>query len=106
MSHQSEMANRVYQQLAQSQVSAADLVQELRAKWGSEHGAPDVHRFVEEVAACILQHEDVEVGDLCDGRFSAWTLEACDAHDRLARELLALDTFLEDRARYVFRRRD
>jgi hypothetical protein len=43
---------------------------------------------------------------MCDGRFSAWTLEPCEVHDKLASELLALDTFLEDRARYVFRRKD
>ena len=75
MSHQSDMADRVYDQSAQSEVSAAELVQELRVKWGSEHRAPEVHRFLEKVVACILHHDDVEVSEIRDGRFSAWRLE-------------------------------
>jgi hypothetical protein len=104
MSQQSDMAERVYGQLAHSDVSAAEFVQELRDRWGPEHGAPEVHRFVEEVAACVLQHDDAEVGDIRDGRFTGWRLEAWDAHAKLAQELLAMDTFLDDKKRYVFRR--
>jgi hypothetical protein len=104
MSQQSDMADIVYDRLARSDVSAAELVQELRGRWGPEHGAPEVHRFVEEVAACLLR-DDVAVGDIRDGRFSAWTLEPWDAHAKLAQELLAMDTFLDDRERYVFHRR-
>ena len=105
MSHQSDMADRVYDQLAQSEVSAAELVQELRSKWGLEHRAPEVHRFLEEVVACILHHDDVEVGEIRDGRFSAWRLEPCESRDKIARELLALDTFLDEKTQYVFRKR-
>ena len=105
MSHQSDMADRVYHQLAQSPIAAAELVQELRANWGSEHRAPEVHRFVEEVTACILHHDDVEVGEIRDGRFSAWRLKAWESHDKIARELLALETFLDDKTQYVFRKR-
>ena len=95
MSQQSDMADTVYERLARSDVAAADLVQELRARWGPEHNAPEVHRFVEEVAACILHHDDVEIGDMHDERFSAWRLEPWEAHDKFARELVALDTFLK-----------
>lgn len=97
------MADRVYDRLAQSDVSAAELVQELRTRWGADHGVSEVHRFVEEVAACLLR-DDVEVGDIRNGRFSAWTLEPWDAHAKLAQELLAMDTFLDGRDRYVFHR--
>jgi hypothetical protein len=103
MSQQSEMADRVYNLLAHSDVSAAELVHELRAKWGPEHRAPELHRFVEEVAACLLR-EDVVVGDLRDGRFSPWTLDPWHAHKKIADDLLSLDSFLEDRTQYVFRR--
>ena len=103
MSQQTDMADRVYDRLAQSDVSAAELVQELRGRWGPEHGAREVHRFIEEVANCLLR-KDVEVGDIRDGRFSAWTLEPWDAHRKLAQELLAIDTFLDDKERYVFHR--
>src|SRR6184192_2136540 len=64
MSQQSDMAERVYDRLTQPDVSAAELVEELRANWGPEHGAREVHGFVDEVAACILYHHDVEVGDI------------------------------------------
>jgi len=105
MSQQSDMAERVYHQLAHSEVSAAELVQQLRAKWGPEHRVPEVHRFVEEVAACILHHDDLEVGEIRDGAFSPWRLEPWESHDKIARELLALDTFLDDKTQYVFRKR-
>ena len=100
MSQQNEMADKVYDQLEHSNGSAAELVHELRAKWGPEHCVPEVHRFVEEVAACLLR-EDVEVGDLRDGRFSAWTLDPWDAHKKIADDLMSLDLFLEGEMRYV-----
>jgi hypothetical protein len=103
MSQQSEMADRVYDQLAHSDLSAAELVHELRAKWGPEHRAAEVHRFVAEVAACLLR-EDVAVGDLRDGRFSAWTLDPWDAHKKIADDLMSLDSFLENKTQYVFHR--
>jgi hypothetical protein len=103
MSQQSDMADRFYDQLAKSDVSVADLVEELRLKWGPEHRVPEVHCFVEEVAASLLR-EDVEIGDILDGRFSAWMLERWDAHAKVAQELLAMDTFLDDKNRYVFYR--
>ncbi len=104
MSQQSDMADKIHDRLARSPMSAAELVQELRTRWGPDHSAAEVHRFVEEVAACVLHHGDVEVGDICDGHFAGWRLEPWDAQARLARELLAMDTFLDDKQRYVFRR--
>jgi len=103
MSHQSDMADEVYNRLTHSDVSAGELVQELRRKWGPEHGVREVHRFVEEVAACLLR-DDVELGDIIDGRFAPWRLEPWEAHFKLQQELLAMDAFLDDKERYVFRR--
>jgi hypothetical protein len=105
ISQQSEMADRVYQRLAQAPVSAAELVQELHAKWGPEHGVGEVHGFVEEVACCLLHHEDVDVGDMHDGQFVSWGLEPWYARDRIERELLAMNTFLDDTQRFVFQRK-
>src|SRR5882762_10030431 len=104
MSEQSEMAERVYDRLAQSDVSAAELVQELCARWGPEPCVPEVHRFVEKVAACLLHHDDVEVGNVRNECFTGWTLEPWHAHDKLAQELLAMDALLDDKERYVFHR--
>ena len=98
------MADRVYRRLAQSTVSAAELVHELRRKWGPDHGVGEVHRFVEEVANSLLRHDDVEVGEIHDGRFVPSSLEPWDAHFKLAEDLMSMDVFLEDETRYVFRR--
>jgi hypothetical protein len=103
MSEQSDMADEVYNRLAHSDVSTAELVQELRRKWGREHGVGEVHRFIEEVAACLLR-DDVELGDVIDSRFAPWRLEPWDAHFKLQQELLAMDCFLDDPDHYVFRR--
>ena len=64
-----------------------------------------VHGFVREVAACLLHYDDVEVGDIESGKFVAWNLEACDADERIDSELMAMDDFLADDTRYVFRRK-
>ncbi|SRR6266481_8013284 len=105
MSQQSDMAETVYGRLSSGLVAAADLVGELRMRWGPDHGVGEVHRFVEEAAACLLGHDDVEVGDMMtQGGFTPWVLEPWDAHSKLANDLMAMSTFLEDRTRYVFRR--
>jgi hypothetical protein len=98
------MAEVVYGRLSCSPVAAADLVSELRARWGADHGVGEVHRFVEEAAACLLGHDDVEVGDITEGCFTPWLLEPWDAHSKLAADLKSMQAFLEDRTRYVFRR--
>jgi len=103
MSEQSDMADEVYHWLAHSDVSVAELVQELRRKWGSGHKVCELHRFVEEVAACLLR-DDVELGDVIDGRFASLRLEPWDAHFKLKQELLAKDSFFDDPHHYVFRR--
>ncbi len=85
-------------------VVSADLVRELRARWGSDHGVGSVRRFVEEVVACLLHHDDVEVGDMAEGRFTPWSLEPWDAHKKIADELMSMDALFEDQTRYVFRK--
>jgi hypothetical protein len=103
-SQQSEMADRVYRRLADSPVSTAGIVQELRTKWGPGHDVREVHRFADEVAACVLHHEDVEIGDIHNARFRSWGLESWDAHSKLEHNLLSIDSFLDDNERFVFRR--
>jgi hypothetical protein len=68
MSQQSDMSDRVYHRLAQSEVSAAEV-------------------------------------DIRDGHFSPWRLEPWESHDKIARKLLALETFLDDKTQSVFRKR-
>jgi hypothetical protein len=105
MSQQSDMADGVYSRLSSESVSAAHLVRELRSRWGVEHGVGSVHGFVREVATCLLHHDDVEVGDLTAGRFIPWQLASWDADDRIDAELMAMDLFLDDESKYVFRKR-
>jgi hypothetical protein len=104
MSQQSEMADDLYERTGREPVAAADLVCELRTRWGPEHGVGSVHRFVEEVAACLLHHHDVEVGAMKADHFTPLPLEPWDAHKKIADELMSMETFFEDRTRYVFRR--
>ena len=104
MSQQSDMAEVVYRQLSAKPISTAHLVRELRQRWGSEHGVGSVHGFIREVATCLLEHDDVEVGNMVAGRFVPWTLEPWDASNKIDAELMAMDGFLDDEDRYVFRR--
>src|SRR2546427_8587411 len=105
MSQQSDMADTVYRRLSKGPVPTAHLVRELRGRWGTEHGLSEVHGFAREVATCLLRHDDVEVGDLTEGQFVRWELEPWDADHRIDRELMSMDTFLEDESRYVFRKK-
>ena len=105
MSQQSDMADSVYERLSSQPVAAAQLVRELRSRWGVEHGVGSVHGFVREVATCLLHYEDVEVGDVQAGTFIPWPLPQWDADDKIDAELMAMDSFLDDEARYVFRKR-
>jgi hypothetical protein len=105
MSQQSDMADVVYGRLSTEPVSVAHMVRELRTRWGVEHGVGSVHGFVREVVTCLLSHDDVEVGDISAGRFVPWTLELWEADDKIDAELMAMESFLEDEDRYVFRKR-
>ena len=105
MSQQSETADSVYSRLSLEPVSAAHLVQELRSRWGTEHGVGEVHRFVCEAAACLLLYEGVEVGDVIAGQFVPWQIASWEAGERIDAELMAMDLFIEDKSKYVFRTR-
>src|SRR6476469_6838899 len=105
MSQQSDMADVVYGRLSAGPVAAAHLVRELRKRWGVEEGVGSVHGFVREVAACLLHHEDVEVGDMRGGRFAPWSLAPWDADQRIDTELMTMESFLDDETQYVFRKR-
>ena len=104
MSQQSDMAEDVYRRLSAGPVAVAHLVRELRGRWGVEHGVGSVHGFVREVVTCLMHHEDVEVGDVRDGRFVPWSLPSWDADQKIDAELMAMDLFLDDESQYVFRK--
>lgn len=99
------MADGVLRRLESGPVPAADLVGEVRKRWGPEHEVSAVHGFVREVATCLLWTCQVEVGELEEGRYSAWPLEPEDADERIELELMAMDAFLVDRAIVVFRKK-
>ena len=105
MSQQSDMADEVYGRLSAGPVAAAHLVRELRKRWGLEQGVGSVHGFVREVATCLLHHDDVEVGDVRDGRFAPWSLPSWDADEKIDAELMTMEKFLDDETQYVFRKR-
>jgi len=105
MSDQGEMADGVLHRLESGPVPAADLVEEVRKRWGPEHGVSAVHGFVREVATCLLWTCQVEVGELKEGRYSAWPVEPEDADERIELELMAMDAFLVDRTIIVFRKK-
>jgi hypothetical protein len=105
MSQQSDMADIVYERLSAGPVAAAQIVRELRSRWGVEHGVGEVHRFVTEVVTCLFCHEDVEVGNLNAGTFVAWQLPSWDADDKFNSEMMAMDMYLDDETMYVFRKK-
>ena len=105
MSQQSEMADRIYERLYEGPVAVAQLVGELRERWGVEHGVAYVHGFIREVATCLLWTDEVEVGDIVGGRFIPWNIQGEDANSRIDEELMSMNAFLEDEGRYVFRKK-
>ena len=105
MSDQSDLAEIVHDRLTAGPVPIAELVRELRIRWGTDHRVPAVHGFLCEVATCLLRRGDIEVGDVTDGRFVSWSIDPWDADARIYAELMAMETFLQDDCRYVFRRK-
>lgn len=99
------MADLAHQRLSDGPLPLAHLVHGLRDTWGKEHGVASVHGFAREVASCLLRHEDVEVGDLEKEKFVPWKLEPWDADEKIDRELMSMDTFLNDDTPYVFHRK-
>jgi hypothetical protein len=106
MSQQSDTADLIYEGLARAPFPLARLVRELHAKWGEAHGVAEVHRFVREVATCLLYRGDVEVGGVEKGTFVLWQVDQEDADQRIDTELMAMTAFLDDEARYVFRKKN
>ena len=99
------MADGAYQRAKTGPLPIAHLVRELRGKWGADFGVSSVHRFIEEVAYCLLIHDDVLVGDIIEGRFVPWALERSEVDQKIDRDLMSMDTFLDDETRYVFYRK-
>ena len=99
------MADCVYGRLSAETVSTASLVRELRNSWGPEHGVREVHRFICEALACLLNHDDVEVGNVDASGFVSWTLDPWDAMDKIEDDLMSMNSFFDDDGKYVFRKR-
>lgn len=104
MSQQSELADYAYAKLDDGQLSAAHLVRLIREKWQALATPESVHFFVSESVRCLMGRVGVEVGDIIDGQFVRWDLELWDADETFESEVCALDTYLEDDTRYVFRK--
>lgn len=98
------MAEVVYRLLDERQVSAAELVRELRQRWGPDHKAVALHFFICEAACCLLAQADVEVGHIEVGRFVPWHMDPLDACEKLENEFTAIPIDHEDATRYVFRK--
>jgi hypothetical protein len=104
MSQQSDMADKIYLSLEGGPVPVADLVVELRERWGTEHGAGEVHAFVDEVAACLLWRGDVDIGDFVEGAFNSWGLEPDYSHQKLEHMLDQQEDYFSDRTLCVFKK--
>lgn len=104
MSQQSDMADSVYTRLNEGPVPTSHLVRELRDRWGPDHGVSAVHGLLREVATCLLWRNDVELGEIKEGRYVSWALEPEDANTKIDEELTSMDAFLADENRYVFRK--
>jgi len=99
------MADAVYLRLLSGPISAADMVGEIRNRWGADFGFLEVHGFIREVATDLLHYDDVEVGDFEGGQFVSWGLEPWDSDSKIDDDMMSMSTFLEDKTRYVFRRK-
>jgi hypothetical protein len=106
MSQQSDMADSIHSRLRDGPVTVATLVRELRSRWGPEFVPSAVHGFIAEAARCLIGREGVRLGAVQDGRFVPWSGEVWDIDARFEKEMLSLDTFLEDEHRYVFVREE
>ena len=97
-------ADAVYEETAVGDVPLASVVRQYRDAWG-EQGVASVHAAAREVAACLLHHDDIEVGDCTDKHYSGWQLDPWEADEKISRELTAMADFLIDEQRYIFRRK-
>lgn len=104
MSQQSDMAKVVYGLLDERQVSAAELVRELRQRWGADHKTIAIHFFICEAAYCFMDQDDVEIGHIEAGQFVPWHMDPLDAYERFENEFTEIATDHDDDARYVFRK--
>ncbi|RYD85062.1 MAG: hypothetical protein EOP84_03680 [Verrucomicrobiaceae bacterium] len=83
----------------------AHIIHKLCSQWGAEQSVHSVHGFAREVATCLLHYDDVEIGELRDGRFLLWSLPAWDADQKIDAELMAMETLLSDESQYIFRKK-
>ncbi len=106
MSQQSELADWAYVSLENGPLPASRLVHMVREKWDTVANPSAVHFFVAESLACLLRNDDVEVGNISEGRFVSWTYERCDSTQKIEDELCSLEAYLEDESHYVFRKKN
>ncbi len=106
MSQQSVLAEYAYTKLTDGPLPVAHLVRLIKNKWKTVASPNGVHLFVSESVSCLLRHEDIEVGDVIAGRYIAWTIDPWDAHEKIEKEICALDDYLEGETRYVFKKKN
>lgn len=104
MSQQSELADYVYAKLSRTELPASYLVHVICEKWGSIANPSTVHLFVAESVACLLRNEDIEVGDVIEGKFIPWLIKPWDAAQKIEDEICSLGDYLADESQYVFRK--
>ena len=85
-------------------MSLASVVHDFRAAW-KDQSVEVIHRAACEVATALLHHRDVEVGSFDGKQFVPWPLTPWAADDKIGTEVMAMNDFLADDSRYVFRRR-
>ncbi|HWA09603.1 MAG TPA: hypothetical protein VG838_09155 [Opitutaceae bacterium] len=93
-----------YPALAKGPLPLANIVGEFRRAWPGE-SLETIDHAVGEVAAALLLHSDVEVGDFVGKKFVPWELSPWVATEKIQAELGAANGFLEDDTRCVFRRK-
>ena len=93
-----------YEATAKGPVSLATFVTDARKSWPGESVAT-VHEAAGELAEGMLHQGDIEVGSLEGTKFVPWSMPPWKAARRIHTELGAMNDFLSDEGRIVFRRK-
>ena len=92
-----------YEETVKGPVALATMVSQLHIAWPGESVAV-VHGAAFEVAAHLLHHSDIEVGDLENGKFVPWPVKPWAAEEKIRAELMAQPGFFANERHIVFRR--
>lgn len=97
-------AGPIYGDTAKGPLALATSVGQLCVAWPGESAAV-VHGAAAEIAADLLHHGDIEVGDLAGEKFVPWPMTPWAAEEKIRSELSAQPAFFTDERRIVFRRK-